>query len=193
MGEPDSGYTNLLTHLHSPSATLPVATIQASVAFYLAHQDPSPTPLSATVVSSPFFLPYSYTKLQALSTSFRHAVHIKYSALKHSTGLLSPSVKSQLKEWATASLKGLQGGHPIMRLACAGGLLIGLDQVEITNDGWRKVAEDEIVVALAEIMDIFNAQSPGGWEKEFQPETEKGEGALTVPSHCIQYLIFCNS
>jgi hypothetical protein len=99
-------------------------------------------------------------------------------------------VKSQLKEWATASLKGLQGGHPIMRLACAGGLLIGLDEVEITNYGWRKVAEDEIVVALAEIMDIFNAQSPGGWEKEFQPETETGEGALTVLSYCTQYLIF---
>jgi hypothetical protein len=70
-----------------------------------------------------------------------------------------------------------------MRLACVGGVLTGLDdvspKVRLENEGWRRSVEDEAVVALAEIMDIY-VQTEGGWEKEFQPETEKGEGAFEL-------------
>jgi hypothetical protein len=181
MAVPDRGYTNLLAHLNRPTTTLPYSTIQASIAHYLAHLSPSPTPLSATVVSSPLFHPYSHAKLQALTTAFRHAVHVKRKLLKDQNGLFSPSVKSGLRDWVMATLKGLQGGQPIMRLACVGGVLMGLDDISpkvgLENEGWRRYVEDEAVVAMAEIMDIY-LPTGDGWEKGFQPETEKGEGAF---------------
>jgi hypothetical protein len=185
MSTPDRGYINLLAHLHRSTTTLPISTVQASIAHYLAHLAPSPTPLSGTIVSSPLFLPYSHTKLQALTTSFRHAVHFKCILLKDQNGLFSPSVNSSLRDWVTATLKGLQGGQPVMRLACIGGLLMGLDDVSrnmnLGNGEWRRYVEDEAVVVVAEIMDMY-VPTENSWEKEFQPETEKGEGAVRICS-----------
>lgn len=181
----DRGYTNLLTHLHRPSTTLPLQTIAASFSHYLATLTTSPTPLTATIISSPLFFPVSHTKLQILSTAFRHAVHLKYKGLSVSKGgLFELGLKARLEEWVLGVLNGFKGGMSVMTLACAGGLLLGLDHLK-ENIGLfveRGTAEDEVVVAFAEAMELYGPRQEGsGWEGEFQPLTEQGEGAY-LPS-----------
>ncbi|EGN98046.1 hypothetical protein SERLA73DRAFT_109381 [Serpula lacrymans var. lacrymans S7.3] len=177
----DRGYTILLTHLHRPSNTLPLSTIQASITHFLANPQPLPTPLSAAVVSSPSFQPLSHSKLQALNTSFRHAVHIKSCALKSDQpGIFAQSIGAQLKSWASAVVKGLQGGQAIIKLACCSGLLLGLDDITSTlptnQRNIRGRVEDELVLTVAEVIDIFSfRQSFDAWGKAFEPATEDGE------------------
>lgn len=72
----------------------------------------------------------------------------------------------------------------VVRLACAGGLLLGLKDLKahiglISGQG---AVEDEVVVAFAEVMETYKPRQEGsGWEKEFQPATEQGEGAYLSP------------
>src|SRR6267154_6424896 len=119
MAAPDRGHTLLLSSLRSKTTKTPLPTIQALIVHYLANIHPSPTPLAATIVSSPIFLPFSHSKLELLSTSFRHTVHSKLQALKADlNGLFSPTLDTQFNVWSLAILQGLEGGHAIIRLAC---------------------------------------------------------------------------
>jgi hypothetical protein len=191
MAVSDRGYTNLLAYLHRPTQTLPLATIQSLIAHYLAYLSPSPTPLSAALISSPLFVPYSHEKLEILSTASRHAVHFKYHLLKaNQGGLFQKGMVASLGDWTRGVIAGLKGGPAIMRLTIAGGLLMGLEDiskhVRIGDVRWRRRAQDEVVLAVAEIMDLYSPTADG-WEKEFRAETEKGEGeatylAITLPA-----------
>ena len=52
----------------------------------------------------------------------------------------------------------------------------------------RAKTEDELIIALTEIMKIYGAPKDSAWEKEFQPETEHGERELPVlraPFPCV--------
>ena len=73
----DRGYVYLLNHLHRPTATVPLATVQASIAHYLAHLQPAPTSLAGTLVGSALFRPLAHASLDALCTALRHALHIR--------------------------------------------------------------------------------------------------------------------
>jgi hypothetical protein len=184
----DRSYTNLLSHLNRPSTNLPIESIAASLPHYLSS--PTPTPLTATTISSPFFTPpLSHPKLSALSTAFRYAVHLKHKSLiddQSAEGLgtlFSRGVKIRLRDWVGSVLRGFEGGMAVLRLACAGGLLwglgdlVGMGKLKVGGgEASRGKVEDEVVVALAEVMELY-AQG-GGWEKEFQPVTEQGEGTF---------------
>ncbi|KAJ7644341.1 hypothetical protein FB45DRAFT_824461 [Roridomyces roridus] len=171
----NAGYTNLLAHLHNPSTSLPLSTIQSALAHHLAKLSPLPTPLAAIAVSSPLFSvhPFSHPKLQALSTAFRHATHLKYRDCKDSnvgTSVFARSTKTRVKQWANAVLKGIKGGHPVLRLACCGGLLAGLDDIKAAEhlDIPRSPLEDETVISVAESMDLYS-RIASEWEAEFRP------------------------
>ena len=88
-------------------------------------------------------------------------------------------------QWVSDVLKGIHGGHPVLRLASCSGLLLGIEDLRIGNKGEKEQeidvgnaktgVENETVVALAEVMDTY-AYAPGTvpsgveeWEKEFQP------------------------
>jgi hypothetical protein len=184
----NAGYANLLAHLHNPSTPLPLPTIQSALAHHLATLSPLPTPLAASAVSAPLFAahPVSHPRLQALSTAFRHAAHLKFRAATDAEKTQTPlgavfsrGRAARLRQWARAVLTGLKGGQPILRLACAGGLLAGLEDLKHAEhlDVGRAQLEDEIVIAVAESIDVYAASSAGGWEAEFQP---KGEGACAT-------------
>lgn len=174
----DRTYTNLLAHLQSPSSTVQLPAVQATLTHYLALLT-TPTPLIATAITSPLFQsPLSNTKLQALSTAVRHATHLKYTALKdEQRGLFSRGLRARLCEWGSAVLQGVYGGLAILRLACCTGLLLGLHGLDasVQSGGLKGQIEDEIIVAIAEVGDAYSSR---GWEKEFQPATEHGEGTV---------------
>jgi len=170
--------TTLLDHLHRTETSLPLPTIQGSIAFYLAHIAPYPTSFAATVISSPFFRQLSHSKLQVLNTAFRYATHLKYNVDRDAPGyFFSRSLGVGLEAWVSAVLAGIHGGGPVVKLACCGGILVGMDDLKTFGSASiRGNLEAEVVVALAEVMDTFQ-QLPGAWEKEFQP-TAGDEGSF---------------
>lgn len=201
MASQDRGYTILLSHLHSPTSKLPLSTIQGALAHYLVVTRPLPTPLAATAITSPFYLsqPFTYDKLQSFCVAFRHATHLKYKALVEATKtrsklqtLLGRTVQSAMGQWVTDILQGIHGGHPVLRLSSCSGLLLGIDDLRIGGKGdgengidvgtSRFAVEDEVVVALAEVMDTYSHGFRSGssttgmeeWEKEFQPAGQGG-------------------
>ena len=200
MSSSDRGYTILLTHLHNTSSNLPLSTIQGALAHHLATALPLPTPLAAAAISSPLYLsqPFTNEKLQSFSTAFRHATHIKYRALVDAaksrstlSTLLGRSMRAVIGQWVSDVLKGIHGGHPVLRLASCSGILLGIEDLRVGERGEKEQGidvgnartgvENETVVALAEVMDTYayaaGTVSPGveEWEKEFQPA---GQGAL---------------
>jgi hypothetical protein len=125
----------------------------------------SPTPLTAKVVS---YTPVSIVNLNSLSNTFRYSVQLKYDRLNDDRGLFVRAFKTRFRQWIVDILKGLEGGAAVMRLACAGGLLLGLNDLVAKIDlaSGRSTVEDEVVVALAEVMDLYEPRKE--WEKEFQ-------------------------
>jgi hypothetical protein len=204
MSGTDRGYTILLSHLHNPATDLAVSTIQGALSYQLANVPPPPTSLAALTVSSPFYLsqPFTYPKLHSLCTAFRHAIHLKYRALvksheKRSTtvSLFGRTLRTALSHWVTAVLKGLQGGHAVLRLASSTGILLGVEDIKIGGSDTkgidlgnaRSAIENEILVAVAEVMDVYacgvDSSSSNGieeWEKEFQPA---GQGKFVLFNH----------
>ena len=194
----DRGYINLIRHLTRTTSTLPLETVQASIAHYLARPPApipgSPTPLAATILGSPLFRPYTYEKLTALSVAFRHAVHLRFAvhkaeAEKNPGGLLSKGVDvtRRLGKWTRAVLEGFGGSVAVVRLACASGLLLGLQDWEAELEVKKKEAkvrakvEEEVVLAFAEVMDGYAAEG-SGWETDFQRVVEATGEAEGVSS-----------
>ncbi|OBZ71176.1 hypothetical protein A0H81_08651 [Grifola frondosa] len=180
----DRGYINLLRHLHRPTSTLSLPTLQASIAHYLAHLEPSPTPLSAAVLSSPLFRAPTHARLDALATAFRHGAHIKVQLAGAPARLFVRSVPAQAAEWVRAVRCGFEGGAALLRLVCAGGLLLGLGDLEevlhMRERRVRREIEEEVVLALAEVIDTYaNENASAGWERDFQRESE-GEEPLAL-------------
>nr|GAT50578.1 predicted protein [Mycena chlorophos] len=173
------GYAHLLANLQKGALALPLSTIQGALAHHLATLSPLPTPLAAIVVSSPFFAaqPLTNHKLQALFTAFRHATHIRFQDAQKVDekrsfvdAAFARALKTRIALWANAVLKGLKGGHPLLRLACCGGLLAGLEDLKVaeTLDVSRSQIEDEVVISVAEVMDLYSG-SGSSWETEFRP------------------------
>lgn len=186
------GYFNLLNHLARPATALPLKTLQASIAHYLAYVQPSPTPLAGSVVSSPHFRSLSHAKLDALQTAFRHAVHFKIKLLEESKGgLFTLGINSRVSAWISDIIEGLNGGNAVLRLACTSGLLLGLGDWEsqlTARKGkmWTRV-EEEIIVSLAEIME-FHAHPPTAWEREFALDSE-GTSYISISTSNIRRLM----
>jgi hypothetical protein len=178
---PPREYTILLSHLHRPSSSLPLSTHQSLISHFLAHT-PTPTPLTATVISSLLFRPFSHAKLVTLVTAFRHAVHLRLKALQdEETTLFTRGIRPRMAEWVRSLVKGFKGGQALIRFVSAGGVLLGLDDLKekLSPDpgsgSVRAKTEDELIVAFTEIMELYGAPKDSAWEKEFQPETEHGE------------------
>jgi len=196
-------------HRPSAAILTQLDAFQTSIAYYLAYGQKSqlngetPTPLAAAIVGSSTFRFPDQTdaetingRLEMLLKAFRHAVHYKVHALlgkpdpanpstssSNSQGILSSiftlPIESKLSTWARDILNGLQGGPSVVRFACLGGLLAGLEDLErqkaarnaghvIGTDGKREVnevvavrrrtrgkVEEEVIVALAEVMEAY--------------------------------------
>ncbi|KZV62458.1 hypothetical protein PENSPDRAFT_758688 [Peniophora sp. CONT] len=179
---PDRGYTILLSHLHKPNSSLPLETLQSLIAHFLSIHE-SPAPLAATVVSSPIFRPFAHTTLSTLHTALRGAVHLKWKALQdESNSLLSlgPSKRVRIDAWARAVVGGFAGAQSVVRLVGAGAVLLGLEDLkkDIGSGSGRRSArgkaEDEVVISLAEVMELYGRKGDG-WESEFKPQVEAGE------------------
>lgn len=181
----DRGYLYILSYLHHPTAALTLSTVQSAVAHYLANIHQSPTSLTASVISSPLFHRLSHDKLDVLCTAFRHAVQLKVKLLHdEKRGLFARSVHYMTGEWVQDVLEGFRGGHSSLKLACCGGLLLGLEDVEHelhARDGrTRRSVEEEVVLALAEVIDTYSyVRYPADWAKDFKSESEDGEGPLS--------------
>lgn len=196
----------------------------------------SPTPLAAAIVGSPMF-DFSGQmdgravngRLEMALKAFRRAVHYKVHALlgkpdparpsvptssSSSRGILSSvfslPVSSRLSIWIRDISTGLQGGSSVVRFACFGGLLIGLEELERqktareagrTTDADRRgevdevvavrrraraQVEEEIIVALAEVMEAYplplsdqstsNGRLGSDWESEFAQNSSGATG-----------------
>ncbi|KAJ3917474.1 hypothetical protein F5877DRAFT_44588 [Lentinula edodes] len=167
-------YTNLLQHLHRAQPALPLETIQSALAFHIASHSLVPTPLAATAITSPLFLSYPFTlsRLQTLSNSFRHAIHLKFTLLSGPRfSFFERSISAHLAQWTKEVIKGLQGGNPLLRLAAASGILLGLEDLRTqaqanSLDVDSNSMEDEVVIAFAEVMDQEGVGRE--WESEFQ-------------------------
>ncbi|KAF7796270.1 hypothetical protein EIP86_007445 [Pleurotus ostreatoroseus] len=188
----DRGYFNLLNHLARPATALPPKTLQASIAHYLAYVQPSPTPLAGSVVSSLHFRSSSHPKLDALQTAFRHAVHFKIKLLEESKGgIFTLGINSRVGAWISGIIEGLNGGNAVLRLACTSGLLLGMGDWEsqlTARKGkiWTRV-EEEIIVALAEIME-FHAHPPTAWEREFALDSEAAQSLPLIDTRRLTAL-----
>ncbi|KAI6167446.1 hypothetical protein EDD17DRAFT_1846589 [Pisolithus thermaeus] len=163
MSTSERRYSVLLSSLRETSASTSLSTL---IIRYLARLSPAPTPLAATIVGSPLCRPSSLVELDALKASFRHVVHTKLHLLKDApTGLFLPSLNAQLNAWLVA------------------GLLLGVEDILKRLPSKQRNVEssvqDEIVLAFADVIDLFT--SSDSWGKEFLPETEAGEEhALTL-------------
>ncbi|ESK95810.1 peroxisomal membrane protein [Moniliophthora roreri MCA 2997] len=188
-----SNYARFLRQLHQTESSLPILTIQAALAHHLANVQPLPTSLVATAITSKLFShPFTLPTLQALQTAFRHALHLKYALVDNTRfaglGIFAPSVESRLNEWVGDVMKGLQGGHAVMRLAAGTGVLLGLEDMQEEKKlevYCRGKLEDEVVIALAEAMDLYKYEADAAgtveWEKEFQrDDTEVSTLALCL-------------
>jgi hypothetical protein len=185
---PSREYTILLTHLHKPSSSLPLSTHQSLISHFLA-QTPTPTPLTATVISSPLFRPFSHAKLTTLVTAFRHAVHLRLKAIEdEEKNLFTRGIRPRMAEWVRGLVKGFKGGQAVIRFVSAGGILLGLDDLvkklgaDPGSGSVRAKTEDELIISLTEILEFYGAPKDSAWEKEFQPETEHGERELPYTS-----------
>ena len=195
----DRGYINLIRHLTRTTSTLPLETLQASIAHYLARPPVpvpgTPTSLTATTLGSPLFRPYTYQKLNALLVAFRHAVHLRFAVHKeeaeqHPGGLLTRGVDvtARIAKWVRVMLEGFRGRVAIVKLACASGLLLGLEDWEAELEVKRKDArvrakvEEEVVLALAEVVDGYTATG-SGWEVDFKrtlDARDEAEGSSSI-------------
>ena len=165
----------------------------------------SPTPLAAATVGSSMFqfsdqmgAEAVNERLEMVMKAFRRAAHYKVHALLGNPDPANPSVptpssssqgilssifslplESRLSTWIRDILNGLQGGSPVARFACLGGLVIGLedlerqraareaghttdvdgkgevDEVVVVRRRSRGQVEDETIVALAEVMGAY--------------------------------------
>jgi len=189
--------TILLSHLQTTNTRtpIPLPTLQSALSHHLSTASSSTSPttltvtqLSATAISSPFFLPksqpFEYAKFQAFETAFRHAVHL----LRQQQSKEGSANRVNISRWAGDVIKGIQGGHPILRLAACGGILLGVE--DLNNNAVvnakapiklsRKLVESETVVALAEVLDSTTVHTE--WEDEFQHQGQTQRPAGTTLS-----------
>ncbi|KAF8629292.1 hypothetical protein AX15_003525 [Amanita polypyramis BW_CC] len=206
MAVPSREYSLLLSHLHSDKSSAPLAAIQNALSHHLVHLHPLPTSLAATAVSAPLYLsqPLTHEKLQSLATAFRHAVHFKLQALEKSAetrstlaSLFARDHQGATAQWTIHTVRGLQGGQPVMRLTCLSGLLLGIEDIQKTKHEQgrifdagqgRDMVENELIISVAEIVDSYAVEPRSDWEKEFKPalvDSEMLSLSLILASQCL--------
>ncbi|KAF9649000.1 hypothetical protein BDM02DRAFT_3095428 [Thelephora ganbajun] len=210
----DRGYTSLLHHLHRPSIAIltQLDGLQTSITYYLAYgqkdqpHGQTPTPLAAAIVGSSMFRFPDQTNVEIINgrlgmllKAFRHAVHYKVHALMGKPDPANPSAstsESKLSIWTRDILNGLEGGQSLVRFACLGGLLMGLEDLErqkaarkagnmADTDEKREVdetvavgrrtrgkVEEEVIVALAEVMETHPLPSSNKSANDSGPRSD---------------------
>lgn len=195
MNSNSQAYRTLLSYLHSPTPVIPLETICSSLAYHLAYASP-PTQLTASAVSAPIFLDASNDRLSSIQTAFRHAVLIQRkpsTELPHASflsSLFTPGARTRVSQWLQYVLQGLQGGASVTRFMCLCGLVSGLDDIRISahasdinavvSSGILAKLEGELVVTLAEILDVYHPLTINDepWQREFRSQSSKGKQAL---------------
>jgi hypothetical protein len=129
-------------------------------------------------------------------------------------------MESKLSIWTRDVLNGLQGGPSVVRFACMGGLLVGIeyltrqkaareavhatdpngkvevDEVVAVRRRTRGKVEEEVIVALAEVMEEYplplgdpfvNDDGPrSDWESEFS-QSVSGSGGSKPTLHSLKH------
>lgn len=120
-------------------------------------------------------------------------MHLRLKALENEEStLFTRGIRPRMAEWVRGLVKGFKGGQAVIRFVCAGGILLGLEDLKKKlgadpgSGSVRAKTEDELIVALTEIMELYGAPKDSAWEKEFQPETERGERE----PHVLSFLHF---
>ncbi|KZT40648.1 hypothetical protein SISSUDRAFT_1043982 [Sistotremastrum suecicum HHB10207 ss-3] len=175
----DRQYLYLLIHLRRPSPAIPVKTVESATPHYLSQLSfEHVTSFTATVLSSAIWQPASNSSISSCSLIFRNAVHLKLQHLETKPkGIFSRSTQTRLRQWLDAVLKGAREGNRFLRAALLGGLAVGFNEITTENKQLKYPAslEDELLVALAEVLDVAVAPSWGG---EFQ----RGQGKQDLDS-----------
>ena len=178
----DRGYLNLLAHLREERPRVKLETIQAAICHYLINlppTQPTPAPLTTSVISSPIWRPFTLNLCLSLGNTFRVSVRQKLSELnKKERGIFDTSVSSELTTWTLAVLDGLKDGLPLLRMTISGGLRLGLNDlqdVKLSRSLHRKV-EAAAVLAFAEETDATNSLNDQ-WTSEFS-HTERSTAGI---------------
>lgn len=185
---PDRGYLNLLGHLRQSKPQLPLETLQAAICHYLVHlppTQPTPAPLTASVLASRVWHQLSLKRALALGSSFRNAVKLKRDALsKERRGLFQGSKSLDFNRWVKGILGGLKDGDALLVLAIAGGVVLGLQDVSSQKSSTKLMddAQEQVVLAFAEVLDapVWSSASGDAWEKEFKPGAEGYNGTQST-------------
>ncbi|THV03890.1 hypothetical protein K435DRAFT_835673 [Dendrothele bispora CBS 962.96] len=101
-----------------------------------AADSPTSVAASAVAVVQP---PFSLVPLNTLANAFRQAVHIR---------------KRPGPEWTHSILNGLEGAHPVLRLAASTGLVLGLADKSVTIP---TRVQDHAIIALAQVMAMYTS------------------------------------
>ena len=155
-------------------------TMAVILSHFLTHT-PHPTPpLASTIISSPLFRPFSHAKIVTLVTAFKHAVNLRLMALQdEETTLFTRAYGLGWPNGSVAWSRAPKASKPSFDSSP-----LGLDDLkdklsaDTESGSVRAKTEDELIVALTEIMELYGAPKDSAWEKEFQSETEHGEREL---------------
>ena len=199
----------LLSHLQDPTtgtSSIPLPTLQSVLSHQLSTAPSTSTTsssltvtqLTATAISSPFFHPtsgaFEFAKVQVFETAFRHAIHLlRQQRSKREDG--------NLTRWTRDVITGVQGGHPILRLAACGGILLGVEDLKSANTNEngeasikiaRTLVESETLVALAEVLDSTTVLYTE-WEHEFQLYRRSSRQSLAQDTLLIAFVLASHS
>ena len=180
----DRGYLNLHSHLRQKKPQLALETLQAAVCHYLVHlphTQPTPAPLTASVLASPAWHPLSLPTALSLGTAFRNAIRLKRDALsKEKRGLFQGSKELDFSRWVKGILSGLKDGDALLAFAIAGGVVLGRQDTSSPKTSTRLAddAQERLVLAFAEVLDapVWSSGTGDAWEKEFKPGAEGYNG-----------------
>ncbi|KAH9979211.1 hypothetical protein BJV77DRAFT_1062687 [Russula vinacea] len=82
-------------------------------------------------------------------------------------------VRPRTAEWIRGLVKGFKGGQALIRFVSAGGILLGLDDLknklgaDPVSGSVRAKTEDELIIALTEIMEIYGAPKDSAGRRSF--------------------------
>ncbi|EJC97998.1 uncharacterized protein FOMMEDRAFT_149443 [Fomitiporia mediterranea MF3/22] len=190
----DRGYLNLLAQLRQSSPSVSTETLQAAICHYLVHlpsTQPTPTPLTASILASPVWHPLSLASCLSLGNTFRVAIRQNYIELKKKKrGFFDPSVTRDLATWIRGILNGLNNGDALLRLAISGGLFLGIKDLRDDKVEQRlsRIVEEVIVLAFADLTE-GTAAAKDPWTSEFkQNDAHSSELPVLLASQYFNWI-----
>ena len=184
MAAIDRGYSNLLNILHTRPTSIPFDALVSGIVHYLVHTpstQPSPTPLTETIVQSRIWRTYTLKQYTDLGNAFGQALLSKAKQLEEQPrGLFSPSLSYSMQQWIDNILNGVKSGSALARLTIYRGILFGIESLEdagnLISNRMRHRIETSAVLAFAEIIDEVREVSNKEWLQEFRPKESAHEG-----------------